>query len=154
MVGIGLRIKKFNPTNRFSTCVLTSSEGPYPIDAAIMANPDGPQNYKWYIDMRNARLTTGQAIVWKNNTSAAWQKADGGLAPVLWVNNADNVYIASPTIGASVHITASDFSDRVRIDTNTGDAVWLWCGGRLRRVGVGAPNSAGNGYRVLVVSND
>lgn len=156
MVGIGLRINKSHPTKRFSTMVLLSSEGPQPVDAGMMVNPQGLQNYKYVIDMRNANLTTGRAIVWKNNTSAAWQKADGAIAPVLWVNNVDNVYIAAPTIGAAIHFTDPSFTDKFRVDTNlnVGDACWLWAGGKLRRVGVGAPNSAGNGYRVLVVAND
>lgn len=155
MVGIGLRINKSNPTSRFSTHILLSSEGPYPV-TGIMINPQGLQRFSSILDMRNANITTGQAIIWKNNTSLAWQCSNGSISPTLWINNADNVYLAAPALGGAINLTGPDFYPKFRVDTNqnVGDACWLWAGGKLRRVGVGAPNSAGNGFRVLVVAND
>lgn len=150
------RAAKYHPTGDPSSTIVVSSEGPQPIDAAMLVNNLGNQLYKHFIDARNATITTGQAVVLPNNTSVASQTADkSNTHPILWLDNADCTRLAAGS-GQSIYLTGPGPTYDQKLAINTADPlnpVYLVVNGSLQQVTVGLPDSGGPGRRALTVPN-
>lgn len=137
------------------TSFLASSEGGVPLNAVLGLNPDGPGEWTVGIDFtgRPAPFTTGAAMFLPNNTNITWKTSGGALAPILLVDAANTVQLRMSTAAAALDFNKANGDTRMRVDNNANDAVHIWVGGGLRRVGLGAPNSAGAGFSQLIVAN-
>jgi hypothetical protein len=152
MQGVVSRIAKYNPTIRKSHSFYASCEGALPLTAIIGGNPGGLAAWERGFDFQGLNFTTGQFGLAPNNTFLGWLTAAGGSSSVLGVNATNNVFLAATVPSGSVNITNSGFASRLTVDDQS-DAVAIYVGGALRRVGVGAVDSGGSGFRQLIVLN-
>jgi len=147
------RIAKYNPTSRKSHNFYASCEGTQAIDAILGGNPGGLASWLRGFDFQGLTFTTGQFGLAPNNTFLAWLRSGGAAAPVIGVNNADDVFIAATNASGRVDISTSSFATRLAVDSDASNAVLVWVGGSLKRVTEGAADSAGAGYKQLRVPN-
>lgn len=147
------RIAKYNPTVRKSHNFYASCEGTQAIDAILGGNPGGLASWLRGFDFQGLTFTTGQFGLAPNNTYLAWLRTSGADAPIIGLNNTDDVFIAAATATNRVNISNSAFATRLAVDQDATNAVLLWVNGALKRVTVGAADSGGAGFRQLIVPN-
>lgn len=147
------RLAKYNPTIRKSFNFYASSEGSLPPNAILGANEQGLASWQRGFDFTDLNFTTGQFGLAPNNTFLAWQKANDVAAPVIGVNNSDDVFIAATSTTNRVNITDSSFTVKFAVDQDPNNPVLVYADGTLKRVTVGEPDSGGVGYRALRVAN-
>jgi hypothetical protein len=147
------RIAKYNSTIRKSHNFYASSEGTIAIDAVLGVNPTGLATWQRGFDFQGAVFSTGQFGLAPNNTFLAWLRSDGTARSILGVSNTNNTILAAANTTNKVAITNSALASRLEVDNATNDAVLIWVGGVLKRIGQGAADSAGAGFRTLVVPN-
>lgn len=153
MYAVAGRIAKYNATSRRADTYVASSEGNKALDSVLWANPGGFNQWKRGIDFSTTTFTEGRAMVNPNNTSLAWKTSGGATVPVLLLSAADTTYLPMATGSAKVSISTSGFASRLEVDNDATNAVLIWVNGAIKRVEVGAADSAGTGYRALRVAN-
>lgn len=148
------RIAKYNPTTRKSYSFFASSEGTLPPNGVLGVNPSG-NSFQRGFDFQGASFTTGQFGLAPNNTYLAWLSTGGAANPVIGVSDVNNTVIAPAISTSKIQLTNFAFASRLEVDNAVNDAVLIWVGGVLKRIGQGAVDSAGagSGFRVLVVPN-
>ncbi|MBU0593364.1 MAG: hypothetical protein KKH74_06455 [Gammaproteobacteria bacterium] len=145
-----------NPTN----AILISGEGTGTIDRILALNPSaGATNlFNTGIDLSRAHFATGVAMVMPNNSNLAWVNNAAAVKPILYLA-ADNLFrIQYPGVGTYEGVAVVDSAGAFQFTSDNyggagGDHVSMYVGGQLRRVGVGALNSGGSGFRQLIVPN-
>lgn len=152
--GVNARVAKWHTTTRRSSAFLASSEGDQAIDAILMTNPSESGSWKLGIDFSRATFSTGLAAVFPNNTNLSWINAAGVSKVGMFLSGADELTLRMAGTGTNtVRIDKSDGSNRFLVDTNANDAVSIFVGGAVKRIGVGSADSAGAGFRQLIVPN-
>jgi len=147
------RIAKYNPTVRKSYNFYASSEGSLAPNAILGGNPQGLASWQRGFDFEGLTFTTGEFGLAPNNSFLAWLNSAGSSKSILGLSSNNNVILAMAGASNSIRLTNASFATRFEIDNDSNDAVLLWVGGVLKRVGQGAANSAGAGYRTLIVPN-
>ncbi len=154
-----LRVVKDNLGSTGRTHAITvSGEGAGTIDAILALNPSLGASNRFNIgfDLTKANLVSGRVMAMPNNTSLAWARADGSVVPSIFMDSSNILRLKSPGYGVyeGVSITGADDSIRLSVDNySPSDPVAIFCGGALRRVSIGAPDSGGTGFRTLIVPN-
>jgi hypothetical protein len=146
------RIAKYNPTTRKSYHFYASSEGTQNTNAILGLNPNGNKFQRGF-DFEGANFSSGQFGLAPNNTFLAWLTAGGTAKPIIGISATDNTIIAPAGAGNKVSITNSALQSRLEVDSGPSDAVLVFVGGALKRVGQGLVDSAGAGFRLLNVPN-
>lgn len=147
------RIAKYNPTVRKSHNFYASCEGTQAIDAILGGNPGGLASWLRGFDFQGLTFTTGQFGLAPNNTYLAWLRAGGVAAPIIGLNDVDDVFIVASTPTNRVNIGTSALATRLAVDQDASNAVLIWVNGSLKRVTEGAADSAGSGFKQLKVEN-
>lgn len=147
------RIARYHSDARKSHGLYASSEGSVAVTAIVGVNPCGLASWERGIDFDGATFTTGQSILSPNNTFIGWKTSGGAAAPIVGVNNGDDVFIAAATATNRVNITTSGFSTGLAVDQDASNPVLMKLAGVLSRVQVGAADSGGTGFKLLRVPN-
>ena len=146
------RIAKYNSTVRKSYHFYASSEGSLNTSGVIGVNPNG-NKFERGFDFQGAAFSTGQFGLAPNNTFLAWLTDVSAARPIIGLSSTNNTVIATAEAANKIQLTNSALASRLEVDNGASDAVLLWVGGALKRVGQGAADSAGAGYRTLIVPN-
>jgi len=148
------RIAKYHTTTRRSDSFFASSEGTQAPNSILAGDTGGLASWQRGIDFQGLTFTSGQASLFPNNASQAWLDAGGSAVPIVTVSASNETLIAAGSASSSVKITTKNFARvNLQADTNANDAVLIFVGGALKRIGEGATDSAGAGFKNLIVAN-
>lgn len=146
------RIARYDSNSRGSYSFYASSEGTLAPNGIIGVNASGGAFQRGF-DFGGASFSTGEFGLAPNNTFLAWLTDVSAARPIIGLSSTNNTVIATAEAANKIQLTNSALASRLEVDNGASDAVLLWVGGALKRVGQGVADSAGTGYRTLIVPN-
>lgn len=146
------RIAKYNPTTRKSYNFYGSSEGTLNPNAVLGINPSGLATWQRGIDFEGATFSSGEAILLPNNTSIASLNTSAASKAILLLSSSNSTVLAMESNTSKITLTNASFVTKFEVD-DASDGVLVYVGGALKRVGQGSADSAGAGFRNLIVAN-
>jgi len=146
------RIAKYNPTVRKSYHFYGSSEGTQYTNGIIGVNPSGNKFQRGF-DFEGADFNSGQFGLAPNNTFLGWLNSTGSAKSILGLNSSNNTYLAFQSTSNKGVLSDHSFNSVLEWDDNANDGVLIFVGGSVKRIGQGAIDSGGVGFRQLIVAN-
>jgi hypothetical protein len=155
MFGMISRIARWNSNAYPVHSFYASSEGTVALSSVLAINSGGSRLWEVGIDFRNALFSSDHALIMPNQKFISALDNVGTLRRILGTNaanvnllfaNATSGYFQLATTGGVTLIEANHTLDGA-------NPILLYVGGVLRRVSMGAADSAAPGYRLLAVPN-
>jgi hypothetical protein len=154
MTGVVSRLAVYNNNIYGQYNFMPSSEGDKAVQAMLKPNINGFAQWQRAFDLTGVTYTTGEIMLSPNNTFVSWLLSTGASKAILGVSGADNTIVSAPKAGAAVLLTTNTLSTALLADDDaSGNRVAIYVGGAIQRIGVGAANSGGAGFRALIVPN-
>jgi hypothetical protein len=154
MTGVVSRLAVYNNNIYGQYNFMPSSEGDKAVQAMLKPNINGFAQWQRAFDLTGVTYTTGETMLSPNNTFVSWLLSTGASKAILGISGADNTILSAPKAGAAVLLTTNTLSTALLADDDaSGNRVAIHVGGAIQRVGVGAANSGGAGFRALIVPN-
>jgi hypothetical protein len=132
-----------------------SSEGSQNLANVLSLNPQSTAKWVMGIDFTELAnpFSTGVAVALPNNSNISWTQSGGLLVPVLGVGSIDQTYLRCAANNSVIQLQTFAGESGLEVDNNSTDRVFVFVGGSLKRLLVGAADSGGTGFKQLVVAN-